>query len=196
VRPITRLILIRHGQTEWNVEGRWQGQSDPPLNAEGIAQAHRLGADLTNKGLDVIYTSSLLRAVETAQIVAHALGLPLKVEPRLVEIHQGDWDAHLRSEIAQAYPDLLRQWEADPWARTPPGGERLEDVQRRVYAALDDILSEEPDRCVALVTHRLPIFLIKMRYQGLDPDMVRVFELPNAYREEIVVPGKQQEAAG
>jgi broad specificity phosphatase PhoE len=61
--------------------------------------------------------------------------VPLQVEPRLVEIHQGDWDARLHSEIEKVYPDLLRQWETDPWATTPPGSERLEEVQRRVYAA-------------------------------------------------------------
>jgi broad specificity phosphatase PhoE len=67
---MTRLILISHGQTQWNVEGRWQGQSDPPLNGEGIAQAHRLATDLKYMGIEVIYTSPLLRAYQTAQIVA------------------------------------------------------------------------------------------------------------------------------
>lgn len=188
MRDITALILIRHGETDWNVKGRYQGQADPPLNARGLAQAHQLARELRGLGLDVLYTSPLRRALETAQVLAQSLGLPLHLEPRLMEIHQGDWQCRLRSDIAARYPDLFERWQAEPWAVTPPGGESLAQVQARVYAALDDILARHQGKRVGLVTHRIPIALIKVRYQGLDPDTVRTLQLPNIYWEEISLP--------
>ncbi len=188
-RP-TRLILIRHGETDWNVEGRYQGQADPPLNARGLEQARKLAAELSEVGIEIIYSSPLRRAWQTAEVIARALGVPLHPEPRLMEIHQGDWEGRLRAEIAARYPDLFRRWLSEPWEVTPPGGEHLRDVQRRVYAAVDDILARHRGQTVALVTHRIPIALLKVRFQGLDRDAVRTLELPNTYWEEIHVPSE------
>lgn len=183
----TTLVLIRHGETDWNVEGRYQGQADPPLNARGIAQAHQLAAALRDVGLDVLYASPLRRALQTAEVVAETLHIPLHVEPRLMEIHQGDWQGRLRAEIAARYPELFQRWQTEPWEVTPPGGEHLRQVQERVYAAVDEILARHPGQRIGLVTHRIPIALIKVRYQGLAPDAVRTLELPNTYWEEIEV---------
>lgn len=184
---MTRLILIRHGETDWNVEGRYQGQADPPLNERGMAQAHELVAQLRDGGPDLLYSSPLRRAWQTAEILAEALNLPLRSEPRLMEIHQGDWQGRLRSEIEAAYPELFRRWETEPWEVTPPNGESLAQVQTRVYSALDDILARHRGRCIGLVTHRIPIVLIKLRYQEMDPNVVRSLslKLPNTYWEAI-----------
>lgn len=182
---MTHLILVRHGETDWNVTGRYQGQDDPPLNAKGLAQAHELAEALKDISLDVLVTSPLRRAYQTAEILAEALGLPLQSEPRLMEIHQGDWQGRLRADIAARYPDLFRRWEIEPWEVTPPGGEHLSQVQARVYAALDDLRVQYQGKWVGLVAHRIPIALIKVRYQGLDRDAVRTLELPNTYWEDI-----------
>ena len=182
---MTCIILIRHGETDWIVEGRYQGQDDPPLNAKGLAQAHRLAEGLHDVPLDVLITSPLRRACQTAEILAETLGLPLHAEPRLMEIHQGDWQGRLRAEIAALYPELFRRWETEPWEVTPPGGEHLSQVQARVYAALDDIIMQYQGQRIGMVAHRIPIALIKVRYQGLDPDVVRTLQLPNTYWEEI-----------
>jgi broad specificity phosphatase PhoE len=182
---MTHLILIRHGETDWNVIGRYQGQDDPPLNAKGLAQARELADALRDVPLDVLVSSPLRRAYRTAEILAEALELPLFAEPRLMEVHQGDWQGRLRAEIAGLYPELLRLWETEPWQVTPPGGEHLSQVQARVYAALDDILVRYEGQRVGLVAHRIPIALIKVRYQGLDRDAVRTLQLPNTYWEEI-----------
>lgn len=182
---MTYLILIRHGETDWNVDGRYQGQADPPLNAKGLAQAYRLAEELAGVELRVLYTSPLRRALQTARILAETLDLPLHQEPRLMEIHQGDWQGRLRADIAARYPDLFRRWETEPWAVTPPGGEHLAQVQARVYAAVDDFLARHRSQRIGLVIHRIPIALIKVRYQGLDPDVVRTLQLPNTYWEEI-----------
>jgi len=186
---VSSLILVRHGETEWNVIGRYQGQADPPLNECGLTQAHRLAEMLAGAGLQAIYTSPLRRAYQTAAVLSQKLDLPLHQEPRLMEIHQGDWEGRLRSDIAARYPALFQQWLSEPWATTPPGGESLAQVQARVYAAVDDILARHPGQRLALVTHRIPIALIKVRFQGLDPDVVRSLDLPNTYWEEIAVTG-------
>lgn len=185
---MTYLILIRHGETDWNVDGRYQGQADPPLNAKGLTQAYRLAEELAGVELRVLYTSPLRRALQTARILADTLDLPLHQEPRLMEIHQGDWQGRLRADIAARYPDLFRRWETEPWAVTPPGGEHLTQVQARVYAAVDEILARHRSQSIGLAIHRIPIALIKVRYQGLDPDVVRTLQLPNIYWEEIPLP--------
>jgi broad specificity phosphatase PhoE len=182
---MTSIILIRHGETEWNIEGRYQGQADPPLNSQGVHQAEELVQELQNSGIKVLYTSPLLRTRQTADILANNLMVPVIDEPRLMEIHQGDWQTRLRSEIEQLYPELFSNWETNPWEVTPPGGEHLSEVQDRVYGAVDDILSSSSNDRIGLVTHRIPIALIKVRYQKLDPDIVRSIHLPNAYWEEI-----------
>ena len=183
---MTTIVLIRHGETDWNVIGRYQGQADPPLNSNGIQQAHQLAKELSQSSIDVIYTSPLLRTKETAEIISAESGIQQIDEPRLMEIHQGDWQTRLRSEIEDLYPELFAAWETTPWDVSPPGGENLNEVQIRVYDAVDDILSRNPDRKIGLVTHRIPIALIKVRFQGMDPDIVRTIHLPNAYSEEII----------
>lgn len=188
---MTRLILIRHGETDWNVEGRYQGQADPPLNECGLGQAHHLAEELRGVGLNVLYTSPLRRALQTAQILAGTLGLPLQIEPRLMEIHQGDWQGRLHAEIAAHYPNLFRRWQTEPWTVTLPGGESLAQVQVRVYAAVDEILAQQQGQCVGLVTHRIPFALISARYQDLDLDALRSLPLPNAYWEEVPVEARQ-----
>lgn len=185
---MTIIVLIRHGETNWNIEGRYQGQADPDLNPRGLLQAHELAAELRSSGLTILFTSPLLRAKKTAQILADELGIPLFEEPRLKEIHQGDWQTKLRAEIESLYPDVFESWENNPWQTTPPGGEHLSEVQFRVISAVDDIVLSQPDQKIGLVTHRIPIALIKVHFQGMDPDIVRSIHLPNTYHEEIVIP--------
>jgi broad specificity phosphatase PhoE len=139
-------------------------------------------------GLDVLYGSPLRRAFQTASVVADALDLPLHEDARLMEIHQGEWQGVLHADIKTRYAAVFDRWVKEPWTVTLPGGESLAQVQTRVHAALDAIVKRHPGQCVGLVTHRIPITLVKIRYQGLDPDAVRTLELPNTYWEEIQVP--------
>jgi broad specificity phosphatase PhoE len=181
------IILIRHGETDWNIKGRYQGQADPPLNSQGLLQAQNLVQELIVSPPDILYTSPLLRTRQTADILNNSLHIQVVDEPRLMEIHQGDWQTRLRSEIETLYPELFSKWETDPWKVTPPGGEHLSEVQSRVYSAIDEITSNESRKKIGLVTHRIPIALIKVRYQNMDPDIVRTIHLPNAYWEEISI---------
>lgn len=183
----TRLILIRHGETDWNVEGRYQGQADPPLNARGREQAQRLAESLRDAGLEVLYASPLRRAWETALVVAQVLHLPLHEEPRLKEIHLGAWQGMWYKDICAQYPDLLKAWKERPWSVRPPGGESLPEVQHRVYRAVDDILARHAGQCVGLVTHETPLAMLLIRFRGLGPEVVGQLRWPNTHWEEVRV---------
>ncbi|HEY57573.1 MAG TPA: histidine phosphatase family protein [Anaerolineae bacterium] len=186
----TRLVLVRHGQTAWNVEGRYQGQADPPLNAQGKAQAEALADRLAAAETQPVgvYASPLRRAWRTAEAIARRWRLPLRPEPRLMEIHLGSWQGVLAVEIARRWPERFARWEREPWEVRPPGGETLAEVQQRVNAALDDILRRHAEETVVLVAHRLPLAFAKIRFQGLDPLAVRRIPIPNAGYEVIEVP--------
>lgn len=184
---MTRIILIRHGETDWNAENRYQGQMDPSLNERGIAQARGLAEGLRGLGIQVLYSSPLRRALQTAQIIAQALGIPLHTDPRLKEIRQGEWEGLLRSEIAARYPELFRRWLAEPWVATPPGGESLAQVRDRVLAAVAEIASRHQGERVGVVTHLIPIYIIKAHYQGLTFETLRGLDFPNGSWEEIAI---------
>lgn len=182
----TRLFLIRHGETGWNLEGRYQGQADPPLNEEGLRQARSLARRLRRRGLEVLYTSPLLRAKTTADIVSGVLHLPVRVDARLMEINLGQWQGRLATDIAREEPELFRQWHMEPWAVLPPEGESLAQVRERVYAAADEILTRHRGQCVGIVSHRIPYLLLGMRYLGFPRDAISTFKIANACFEEIV----------
>ena len=180
-------VLIRHGETDWNVEGRYQGQADPPLNEKGFKQAELLAEKLIIYKLDILYTSPLSRAKQTAEVVAKKFHLLIEEEPRFMEINQGDWQTKLRADIERIYPELFSRWETTPWDVNPPNGEHLLEVKERVLAGLNDAIRLNPNKQIGIVTHRIPIALIKMQYQNLDPDIVRTIQLPNTYFEEIKI---------
>jgi broad specificity phosphatase PhoE len=139
---MTELLLVRHAETEWNREGRWQGHADPPLNEAGRAQAHALAATLAGEHLDAIYSSDLRRAAETAEILGAALGRPVTPDPDLREIDVGSWSGLTRKEVAERFPD----WDTHD-------GESLDELQARVVAAVRRIADRHADGLVLIVTH-------------------------------------------
>jgi broad specificity phosphatase PhoE len=163
---MTRLILVRHGQTDWNVEGRWQGQADVPLNSRGLEQAQQLATELADAGIQAIYASDMQRARQTVQPLAERTGLPVCIDPRLREIHQGEWQGLLVTEIMARYGELFYRRQADPSAVAPPGAETVEQVQGRAYQALDEILERHPHETVAIVAHGFVIALLRLRLEN------------------------------
>jgi broad specificity phosphatase PhoE len=163
---MTRLILIRHGQTDWNAESRWQGQADVPLNSHGLEQARRLGAELAGAGIQAVYVSDMQRALQTVEPLARLTGLPVRIDPRLREIHVGDWQGLLVSDIVARYGELFRRRQADPSEFAPPGGETLQQVQQRAYMVLDEILQQHPHETVAIVGHGFVIALLRLRLEN------------------------------
>jgi broad specificity phosphatase PhoE len=125
-----QLVLVRHGQTDWNVEERFQGQLDVPLNAVGRNQAEALKLQLAGVHFDIAYSSPLIRAVETAQIIAG--NVHVDRDPRLTEIHHGFWQGKTKRDIADRWPDQWDQWNKLPQNFTAPGGESAASVRARV----------------------------------------------------------------
>jgi broad specificity phosphatase PhoE len=153
-RRTTRFVLIRHGETDWNREGRWQGQADTPLNRRGVEQAARLADDLKRTmRVDAVYSSDLQRARQTAEAIAGAFGLPVRLDPRLREIHQGEWQGLLAPEIERRYQRIFQLRAKDPWSVSPPGGETAAQVRRRLEEALAEITAGHPGETVAIVSH-------------------------------------------
>jgi broad specificity phosphatase PhoE len=169
------------------VEGRYQGQADPPLNDRGRAQARRVAETLQGQRLDALYASDLRRAAETAEAIGQATGLAVRYDPRLREIHQGEWQGLPVTEIERRYPNLFRRWQEAPLTVTLPGGESIAQMQERVLAAVEDIARQHPVQRVAIVAHKLPIAVIKCRYQ--DIPLERIWDLipPNAEWEVVEV---------
>ena len=151
---MTIFYLIRHGETDWNVEGRWQGHTDIPLNANGREQARRLAERLRTDRtrFDAIYSSDLARAYETAGLLGAALGLPVRRLSALREIDVGAWGGLTNVQIRERDGETLRRIEqGEDLPRG--GGERTSDLSRRVVAELERLTQAHPGQTLALVSH-------------------------------------------
>jgi broad specificity phosphatase PhoE len=141
---LRRLILLRHGQTDYNVAGRMQGHLDSHLTAEGREQASTVAPAVAGLAPDRLISSDLSRAVDTADVVGAACGLPVKLDARLRETHLGEWQGRSVAEIDAEWPGAITAWRADPsWA--PPGGESRVDVVRRARPVVDELDAEFAD---------------------------------------------------
>ena len=172
---VPRLVLWRHGRTEWNATGRFQGQLDPPLDEEGRTQAtlaapHLLAAGLPPEGT-VVVSSDLSRAAETAETLTALLGVPLRLDARLREHGMGCWEGLTRDEVAQRYPDQFADWTAGRPIRGR-GGEESAEVADRAVAALADL---PPAQVAVVVTHGGTAGRLVERLLGIGPDHRRVF---------------------
>jgi broad specificity phosphatase PhoE len=154
---LRRLILLRHGQTDYNVDGRMQGHIDSHLTDAGHEQAAEAAPVLASLAPDRLVSSDLRRAVDTAEVVGAACGLPVKLDPRLRETHLGLWQGHTVAEIERDYPGAIAAWRSDPaWA--PPEGESRIDVVARSRPVVDELDAELADsdgvsETVLLVAH-------------------------------------------
>ena len=172
------LLLIRHGQTDWNTQGRVQGGGD--LNNIGIAQSNLLATVLQNSQASTIYTSPSKRTHQTAMIIAAALSLEVNTTPLLKDIDYGVWSGALLADLIKDDPDLFEQWEKDPSSVTFPEGESLLDLRTRISVFMDEITEKHSSDTVVVVTHESPI--ISMLAVALDiPDSShRNFHADNA----------------
>ena len=165
---MTKLILVRHGETDWNRADRIQGWLDIPLNEEGIKQAERLAKELSKMKMAAIYSSPLKRALQTARAIAGEQQLKVDKVLALKEINQGKWQGLLVSEAKRKYKRLYSQWLRAPLEVSPPEGEGLEEVSRRAEKACRRIVINHPQETVCLVTHKVTAALIKCHYLNLD----------------------------
>ena len=172
-----RLILVRHGETGWNAENRYQGATDVPLSARGQAQAKALAARLASGALDAIYSSDLQRAWETAARIAASHALQVLMEPRLREMSFGTWEGMTYEEIQRLDPQALAEWMADPLTVAPPRGESLAHLATRIGEMLDDMMELARDETVVLVAHGGSLRVLLCLAMGLDPNAHWRFEL-------------------
>ncbi|MEM5776763.1 MAG: histidine phosphatase family protein [Anaerolineaceae bacterium] len=154
---MTMMLLIRHGQTDWNVEARYQGQTDVPLNAAGVQQAQALAAELSGQHFDAVFSSPLQRARLTARIIADELLLSVQIDERLIEIHQGKWEGEIYNDLLVRFPEEMRARREDPYRFRPPEGESAAEVAARVARAADDIARLYPGGRVVVVSHALTL---------------------------------------
>jgi broad specificity phosphatase PhoE len=185
---VTRLILVRHGQTDWNVEGRYQGQADRPLNVTGRGQARALAELLIGAGVHAIYSSDLQRARQTAEVIARRIGVEPALDPRLREINQGVWEGLLLSEIIARYPREWAERERDPLHSRPPGGESIADVAARIWAAVADIAQRHPEGPVLVVSHGTALGTLICEARELPLAEARQHIPPNAAPVEVEWP--------
>ena len=189
--PVPRLVLWRHGRTEWNAEGRFQGQLDPPLDEQGRRQA-ALAAPYLAAGLSpddtVVVSSDLVRAADTARVLAELLGVQVRLDERLREHGMGSWEGLTRAEVADRFPEQYADWTAGRPVRGR-GGEEPSAVTERALQALAEL---PPVGTAVVVAHGGTTGRLIERLLDLGPEHRRVFApLGNCAWSELTVQGSR-----
>jgi alpha-ribazole phosphatase len=165
-----KLFLTRHGETDNNLNRRYQGQMDVPMNRTGIRQVELLAKRLSTETIDAIVASDLSRTVNTAKIICSSLPNPpaVQADPRWRELSFGKWEGHNQEEIKAQWQNEAKAWYADIVHSSAPGGESLLQLSERVGAALEDLKSTYKDKTVLLVTHSGVIQTLMCLVLGVD----------------------------
>ncbi|WP_312501030.1 histidine phosphatase family protein [Lacrimispora sp.] len=156
-----KIYLIRHGQTDWNIQGRIQGSHDIPLNETGRSQAELLAKGMDSRPVSRIFSSTLTRAMETAERISSRQKVEIYSMPQLIEVEFGKWEGMTWDEIMEAYPKEYKLWTLSPDEASPPGGETQDQVISRCVLAVGEILRITGGReDVAIVSHGATIAYI------------------------------------
>lgn len=188
--PMLKLLITRHGETDWNSEQRFQGTNDVPLNALGEAQARDFAERVKTypEKITAIYTSPYQRAYRSAEIVGEALGLTPIRDPRIQELNYGDWEGHTNVEIAQKWPF---EWEMYKYntAIVAPNAEKIYHLAARVEDFLEEMKVRHPDDTILIVTHGGVLAMIGMVALGIPPTTRRIFRSSNMALSIVEFPG-------
>ena len=192
---MTTLLLARHGETDWNLQHKWQGRTGPPLNQTGQRQAAALAAQLTD--LDAVYSSDSERARETAAILAGRHGLDVEVDARLGEVDFGPWEGLTRAEIDGRFDGAFARWISGDEPH-PDAVERDTAMADRVLAALEAIADRHPEGRVLVVTSGGPIRAVRAHLDGIDQVQARrlVATVENCALLEVVLRAGDWEPVG
>ena len=182
-----RLILVRHGKTDWNETGRCQGISDVPLNSAGIEQAEKLAFSLRDEKIDLIYSSDLVRAKVTAEKIAGHHPIDVNVRDDLREMDQGIFEGLDFSYIQEKYPDVLEHWREDPDTLQLPGGESLTGVQQRALDAIEDIKSRFGSQNIVVVSHNMVIGTLFCSFTGSPLKKLRDYIVDEASKSIVEI---------
>jgi len=175
---MTRLCLVRHARTDWNEQGRWQGQSDGLLNALGWQQVRELIRELAGEQFEAVYSSDLRRARSTARAVARLQHLPVQTDARLREINLGEWEGQLGAEIPLLYPREWEERQRRPLDSHPPGGESVLDLAQRALPFFEEICARHPGGDLLVVSHGLllGVYLCHVLRLPLEQSYARIPE--------------------
>ncbi|MCK9273872.1 MAG: histidine phosphatase family protein [Syntrophales bacterium] len=182
-----KLILVRHGQTRWNIEKRVQGISDIELCNRGLAQAGNLALALSREKIEAICSSPLKRALQTARTINGFHRLPIEEDQNLIELNQGDFEGLTFPEIIKNHGGFLTQWMADPASVVMPNGESLEQLQKRTWTSVERILAHGKN--TVIVSHSFAISTILCKIQGIDLRFIRQLHVDLASRTAIQFTG-------
>ena len=166
---MTTLYLVRHGQSESNLAKVFTGQGNTALTELGFRQAERTAEYLSRFPITRIYSSSLLRARQTAEVFARRVGLPVVESDALKELNAGLWEGHFYSELPILFPETHRIWEERLGLARPDGGESIVELADRVYREIDKILAENRGEQIAIFTHATPVRVMGARWMGIPP---------------------------
>ncbi len=151
---MTCIVLVRHGQTEWNIDDRFRGRVDVPLDETGLRQAKLVAKRIAREWQPAaIYASPLERTLKTAETIAARFGLEVQDEPGLIDINAGDWQGLTHEQVKQRWPELYQTWFTSPQSMQIPGGEGLQQVRERASAAVRRLAGQYSDQTLVLVTH-------------------------------------------
>ena len=180
-----KLFLVRHGQTDWNINRRFQGQSDVPLNEAGRQQAAALANRLSRERIDVLFASDLQRTHETARIIAARHACEIRVDARLREINFGAWEGLTYDEIKLNDPAAFAAREADIFTTAAPDGETLNQLTARVKSVLNDLHTQYADQTILMVAHGGPLQILLCLALNLSPSKYWQFHLATASLSQI-----------
>ena len=180
MESVTRLLVLRHGQTAWNVDQRIQGQLDIPLNEHGLWQAEQLALALAGEELHAVYSSDLQRAVATAAPLARGAGLALQTDRALRERAFGDFEGVSFREIEQRWPEAASRWRRREPDFAPGGGETLRQFYARSVQAATQLAARHPGQTVALVAHGGVLDCLYRAASRIELDAPRTWQLGNA----------------
>ena len=188
---MTRLLLIRHGYSSGNKERRFSGQIDLPLSEQGVHQAE-LVCDYIEKNYkaDAIYSSDLVRAVDTVQPLADSLGLPIWIYPELREINEGVWQGQLMTEVQEREPEAWARYKANLGLYQFEGGECYATLLARLLPMIDRIVADNPDKTVVIGTHGAVVRGLLSVWQGVPLErLTDVPRVPNGTVTEVEIDG-------
>jgi len=180
------LILVRHGETEWNVQRRYQGQFNVPLSSVGRQQAERIAQRLASQKIDAVYASDLERAWETAAIIAAKHNLAVASEPRLRELKFGVLEGLTFDEAQIQYPEMITAWLKD-FNQPPQGAESVDLFNARIIALLDDLKQKHDEQTLLLVGHGGSLSEILRVVLGLSREKRWYLEMENASLSEVSI---------
>lgn len=184
---MTRLILVRHGQTDWSNIKRIQGEVDIPLNTDGLREAKTIASELSSERIDAIFSSQLSRCYTTAEEIARHHRLKVKKLKELNELNQGLWQGLLLTEVKKRYKKQYNLWKQDPTLVQPPKGESIKDAYDRVITLTQKLIDKYPKNTLCIVSHEIITGLIKCHFKGLDLKDMWNHTLKKATQETLEV---------